>query len=837
MAPRIAKQPNVSVRLAEDPLRHRSLHAIANVVEALAQSDELRRRGTRAVRDKRDKPEAPRDSLERLAAVPFAVSTLTQLLQEGLGGTCLTLALVSVCPGDFVGSKATLQLAQALAKVHNFPVTNTSTIQGIRWRHLAQLTALRNEIARRRRGRSSMSGSSPPSLDQTDARPDTPDDEAGEAPLPRILEVNRVLREDRQQLLSAMSALKSKYRSLFDGEIEIRKELLACEQEKLALSRAFVQFQQEKMQQVQSLDAAKFEVEHKLIEAEQMVLEIQQDDGKKAAQIEELCGKLGELVRDKATLAEDLARAQAHARDKEQELEREAKKNQQLSLELIMAVSQKHKLQAEREAAEAEQRAGGGRLASLERDLDALKAEHHELQAKCAPLVSQLEEARKDLVRKELEMERLALASKTERLQLEQATRSADQQLSAQSDKLASALEVERAAFNAEKRALALQLERALVESKQLAKDKEGLVTAWMAKSSENEELRVRNERLRSEAQAQVELFRSKLARLDDVMGSKSGGGSSAGRSHAVEELVQSYQSREKTLRSELERCEEDKLALLRRLHSRSGELLIDRSSQRRGVGARRSQATAEDDSMGEEDEDDTGPVVDTDDAEGLVEELGRMRECVAASQQRVADEMYARASQALAVTELERTNEQLARDCEQYERRCRESERSMEAMRRELETGDRARDADAAAAIAKMHETLMRQVDEVRRLTLAAAQQQQQLQAADVSNQSDRGFASTSGDSSSQAGMGRDQLKALRDENRQLTTKLRDGKAQWTKLLEETERRCAALVTKNVMLAEENQHLRHRVKVRASARVAPSPWLTTNTLVGGRST
>lgn len=793
-------QPSSSVRLAESPLDHQSLTTTANVIEALAQCDDVRVRGSRSLRDARGKTNTSNDLLDRLAAAPFTASLFSQLVQEALGGTCLTLAVVFVSPGDFAGSKATLQLAQSLTKIHNFPVTNSSTIQGIRWRHLAQLAALKNDLTRRRRANSRESPSLGDAVNAIDAG------ETVEPQMARVLEENRAMRDDRQKLLAAMSALKTKYRSLFDDEIEVRKELLACEQEKLALSRAFVQFQQEKTQQLQALDAAKFEVEHKLIEAERMVLEIQTDDSNKAAQIQELCGKLGELVKEKTAITEDLARVQTHARDQEQELEREARKNQQLSLELIVAVNQKTKLHAEREAMDAERRAGGGRLESVERELETLREEHRELQARCASLESQADEARKDVVRKELELERMALANTTERLQREQATRSEDQQLSAQSDKLASALESERAAFTAEKRALALQLERTLVESKQLARDKEGLVAAWMAKANETEELRVRVERLSAEAQAQVEVFRSKLARLHDKVGVDTGG-------RALEQLMQSYQSREKKLRSELERSEEDKLSLLRRLHARSGLL---------SVGERRRPTTAAgDDAMADEEDDGAGSVAGAESTEDLIDELGRVRERLAVSEQRVIDEMDARSSQALEMTELERKTAQLASECEQHERRSRELERSVESLRRELEAGSRARDADAAAGIAKMHETLMRQVDEVRRLTLAAAQQQQRVE--DVANQAGRGFASTSRDSTSRVASGRDQLKALLEENRQLTARLHDGKAQWAAALEETERRCAALLTKNAMLGEENQHLRQRVKVPCCRSC---PWL-----------
>ena len=62
---------------------------------------------------------------------PYDDSHLTQLLQDALGGNCLSFALLCLAPDDFDGSKATVRLGQLLAGVFNFPVVNNDMIQGL----------------------------------------------------------------------------------------------------------------------------------------------------------------------------------------------------------------------------------------------------------------------------------------------------------------------------------------------------------------------------------------------------------------------------------------------------------------------------------------------------------------------------------------------------------------------------------------------------------------------------------------------------------------------------------------------------------------------------------
>lgn len=95
-----------SVRLAEGPTLNKTLHAVEAVLKTLVrhQASEF---------------------------VPYADSHLTSLLQEPLGGNCLTLAVMFFAPNDFEGCKGTIELARLLHACCNYPVVNNEMIQGL----------------------------------------------------------------------------------------------------------------------------------------------------------------------------------------------------------------------------------------------------------------------------------------------------------------------------------------------------------------------------------------------------------------------------------------------------------------------------------------------------------------------------------------------------------------------------------------------------------------------------------------------------------------------------------------------------------------------------------
>eukprot|EP00644_Phytophthora_capsici_P004576 jgi/Phyca11/506363/fgenesh2_kg.PHYCAscaffold_19_\ len=535
----------------------------------------------------------------------------------------------------------------------------------------------------------------------------------------------RLLREDKDALTAQLGELRCKYRELFDNELALRTELLACEQEKLALSKAFVAFQLEKDAQVQQLDGDKFEVETKLIQAEQLVVEIQQDDATKATQIQDLCGKMNELVAEKTRLGGELAMLQKAAKAAESSRDLEAKKNQQLSLELIVAVNQKQKLQKELGTLAKQLDVLQSKVDTQQTEYGHLRSENETLRQQATEAEEKVEAVKKELVRRELELERKELDVRKEQLDNQQAGKEAKSQRDCTLKRLRDELEAQKEAFAAEN----TRLSSNWIVAKQLANG------TLKSKSEENEELLLTLERMRHDLQAQLECFRLKLALL------QSGNDSGAGV-RALRELVASYQVRERQLLDELDSARKAGFRLSRRLQDpEQSESELNHSEE-------------------------------------------ELYERLTAAEQRLTSEMEQRAQQTLKLAELEEKNANLLH----------EKENKIEKQPSNSDTG--------VQAIAEMHKALTKQLEEVRRLTL------QQTQPVTKPMENDETFTNKSAVLN--------ELEALRAAKSQLETRLKSTKAQWMKLLEQVERRCAELLTKNVMLTEENEHYRKYLRTRS---------------------
>ncbi|RLN71775.1 hypothetical protein BBJ28_00017142 [Nothophytophthora sp. Chile5] len=722
-----------SVRLSEGPLLNKSLFAFQEVVQTLGGSDA---------------DGAPASS----APVRYQASQLTTLLQDALGGNCLTFVLLCLSPGDLAGSTATLQLGRLLPRVHTFPVVNNDMFRGLRQRQ--RLAQQRVSCV------ADAPSAEPEGLAVYERRLHDLEGKLAQSGLER-----RVLRDDKDALVAQLGELRGKYRELFDNELALRGELLACEQEKLALSKAFVAFQLERDVQTQQLDSDKFEAETRLLKAEQLVVEIQQDDATKAAQIQDLCAKMNEFVADKTRLGAELAVLQQAAKAAEQTRDAEAKKNQQLSLELIVAVNQKQKLQGETETLASQSRSLQTQSDAQKLQCSQLRADNEALRQQTETFEASLEALRKDVVRGELELERAELAARKEQLETQQAGRDAEHLRERTAERLGEELTVKQAAFAAEKRALELQLERLQRDLASETREKQHAMASWKARSEENEELLLALERARHDSQAQLETFRLKLALLHQSTDAEEGGSRLGAGSRALRELLSSYQLREKELRDRLESTRNASLRLTRRLRSPL-------------------QAAVESPQTNEDDKAETHGEADE---QVQVGELELLRDRLAAAEQRVALEMEQRTEQALLVSELETQNAQLMRE---------------QKERPQQNAPPRSPSDDGVRAIAEMHAALTRQLDEVRRLTL---QQQDPQQTRSVDSGAPapllEGDAGTS-----------TELQALRAANAQLETRMSSTKTHWTALLEQVERRCAELLTKNVMLTEDNQSLRQHI-------------------------
>ncbi|DBA02999.1 TPA: hypothetical protein N0F65_003187 [Lagenidium giganteum] len=734
---RLDKPANV-VRLTEGPLLNKALLALKDVVDNAA-------RISNNVGAKE-----PSGSY----CVPYEESVVTQLLRESIGGNCVTLGIIFVVPGDYPGTRATIELGRSLAQIHNFPLVNSEMLRGLLRRQHRELAYFR---------------SLPTSTAGESANSDVYVQKAHQLEGKYTQETweKQLLREEKEKLALSVSELKLKYQELFNNEIGLRKELLTCEQDKLALSKAFVEFQIQANEQLQAFDNEKFELQNKLIQAEQMVLEIQDDDSKKAAQIQDLCKKMDDMVREKKTMSEEMVLVQKHASVVEQTREKESKKNQQLSLELVVLVNQKQAHQVEMEAMSA-------RLLSAHKELDEerrtnamLTHENETLKSlKSAPDV-QVDAMKKEVMKMELEMERTQLQLRTLKVEKEKEMAEAIQEKLIQIERLEKAVEIEKLNASNTKTSLEFRVERLEMDLGKANDDNRDLNALLKTKIQEHEELVLLNEQLAHENQSQVDEFRLKLTILS----------SREEKSASLSEVIHTYQSREKSLRQQL-------AATQHRLH----RLLLQQFS-----AASSSDASQE-------------PL--TERLTELDETIKSLRDKLSSSEQQLVLELEKQTSLALTISQLEQQNAKLVREKEQLG----DDARRMQEKKSTMSNGQ----PDQYLEMKRMQDQLLQQIAEVKRLTmLKQALRKAPAESPTITASPER--PSLERPAAQQSDLNREVdeiVRALTNDKQILEKKLEEQKMHFNRALEDVERRCAELLTQNVMLKEENQIMQRHVKV-----------------------
>jgi hypothetical protein len=436
------------VRLAEGPLLNKSLFALENVIKSLSLSSRTSISMDQKGQQQQEEQEQEGKHIDELLYAPYDESQLTSLLQNTLGGNSLTFCMLMIAPGDLQGTKATFYLGDMLDSIINYPVINNDMIQGLLWRHYAEVFYLRNRTPLQLPSHNTSNGSSTTSMNskplpsavlgqskqhgsvgnlmgQSLSNPASvpigggvgggtgsgysypltgqqqqqygmmmmpPGSNGpgfvpglgpggmmmmmmppGNGTLPNQLgsitattdqEYQRRLhdlegrlvkealektkfKEEKEKISQQMSDYRIKYQQLFDSEVSLRKELLESEEEKLKLSQTLIDLQMEMTNLQENLTSNQNEMQAKLIRAEQLVIQMEQEEIKNKMEIQDLCTKISDFMQLKQQILTELTNCQTQKTQKEQLLTKELAKNQQLSLELLVLNNQKQQCMKE----------------------------------------------------------------------------------------------------------------------------------------------------------------------------------------------------------------------------------------------------------------------------------------------------------------------------------------------------------------------------------------------------------------------------------------------------------------------------------------------------------
>ena len=189
-------------------------------------------------------------------------STVTQLLRDSFGGNSLTMGIFNVQYGDPIGSTLALRAMKRCQSIMNFPVINDNRTIGL-------LRKYRIELA----SNQAVSGGSATRVggdyaDGFNLKIAELEKKLIEENLERIKYT-----EEKQKLIARMQEMKGKFNDLVQSKADLQSELISSEEEKLKVSKALIELQIENTRLQEIISNGQFDINTKLLHAENDMLE------------------------------------------------------------------------------------------------------------------------------------------------------------------------------------------------------------------------------------------------------------------------------------------------------------------------------------------------------------------------------------------------------------------------------------------------------------------------------------------------------------------------------------------------------------------------------------
>ncbi|QDZ21481.1 kinesin [Chloropicon primus] len=205
-------------------------------------------------------------------------STLTKLVQDGLGGNanCLMIATLKTdSRNDWQQNIATMRYVSLARRVRNFPCCNDDATRALFKRLRSRLIHLKDQ-------RESLS-------DHLKDVPAFGDVEAGANYAAKLHQMERLLLEEKERsadVLEECHALQSRLNDSAERDKEVSLEkvnlqeaLIKSEEERLEIAKALIDFQVEHNQGIAEAERTKFDLEKRVLELETQVVEREVKEG------------------------------------------------------------------------------------------------------------------------------------------------------------------------------------------------------------------------------------------------------------------------------------------------------------------------------------------------------------------------------------------------------------------------------------------------------------------------------------------------------------------------------------------------------------------------------
>jgi hypothetical protein len=256
--------------------------------------------------------------------VRYEDSMMTALLKDVLGGNCLTVGLVCLQNGDTVGSSLSLNYMRQLRNVMNFPVVNDNRMLGLLHKYRVEISHLLNQLML----------TSPDSIEGYNGKIGNLEKELIDGNLQKLRDS-----DEKNMLLQRLKELKEAFNKLVKEKADLQSDLIASEEDRLQVSKALIELQIENAQLLETHQDKNFDVNTKILQAENEVLSANMKEEKAMQAINEMQDKLKKALLEKREIEIEFVALKTNYLNLTNELNEERMKNENLQIEVINLVN------------------------------------------------------------------------------------------------------------------------------------------------------------------------------------------------------------------------------------------------------------------------------------------------------------------------------------------------------------------------------------------------------------------------------------------------------------------------------------------------------------------
>mmetsp|Transcript_452 Transcript_452/g.550 ORF Transcript_452/g.550 Transcript_452/m.550 type:complete len:1047 (-) Transcript_452:2300-5440(-) len=336
--------------------------------------------------------------------VRYDDSMLTAMLKDVLGGNCLTVMLMCLQNGDTVGSSLSLNYMRQLRAIMNFPVVNDNRMLGLLHKYRVEVSHLLNQLML----------NSPESIDGYNSKIGNLEKELIEGNLNKLKD-----NDEKSMLLQRLKELKESFNKLVKEKADLQADLIASEEDRLQVSKALIELQIENAQLLENHQDKNFDVNTKILQAENEVLAANMKEEKALQAINEMQDKLKKALLEKREIEIEFVALKTNYLNLMNELNEEKLKNENLQIEVINLVNANKALSGDTDVLVKIK----GDLSEQQRVIELrnidLTRENRDLNEALLNARAEIEQLRSELVKHDINLQRAQMDVENKKMALE----------------------------------------------------------------------------------------------------------------------------------------------------------------------------------------------------------------------------------------------------------------------------------------------------------------------------------------------------------------------------------------------------------------------------------